>query len=128
MSQSLSKLLFFSLMTLYSTYLLGIIFFTDMVTIDMSAPWVEVYGFVSALLIVATVYSHAFSKKIFNHKTLRIILLNTAVCAIWSYLDIAIADFALMSLAEITLYTSLYFIIYPPIFFVIKDLSSNQKQ
>ena len=126
MSQRFSKFLFFSLITLYSAYLLGMVFFTDIITIDMSSPWVEVYG--SALLIVATLYSHAFRKKIFSHKALIIILINTATCATWSYLDFAITDFALMSLTEITLYTSLYFIIYPPIFYVIKDLYTSQKQ
>lgn len=126
MTRRHSKLLFFILIVLYCVYAFGLIVFPDYVVVDMSNPLVELYGLISAIIIIVSLYSHAFDKDIFNRSVIELVIINTVVCALWSYTDTALRDFELMSKFEILMFTSLYFLIYPPIISSMLDLRKKK--
>lgn len=122
MRKGYSKTLFFIFAVLYAAYILGVVFYTDVISIDMASPWLEVYGFISGIFIIMTLYSHAYRKEIFNKKMLFFILINTIACGAYSYIYTVWQDFSLMSGLEISFYTFLYLLIYQPIVNVILEL------
>ncbi len=126
MTRRHSKLLFFILIVLYCVYVFGLIVFPDYVVVDMSNPLVELYGLISAIIIIVSLYSHAFDKDIFNRSVIELVIINTVVCALWSYTDAALRDFELMSKFEILMFTSLYLLIYPPIISSMLDLRKKK--
>jgi hypothetical protein len=126
MTRRHSKLLFFILIVLYCVYAFGLIVFPDYVVVDMSNPLVELYGLISAIIIIVSLYSHAFDKDIFNRSIIELVIINTVVCALWSYTDAALRDFELMSKFEILMFTSLYLLIYPPIISSMLDLRKKK--
>ena len=125
MSRKHSKILFYGLIGLYFAYILALLLFPHTVTFDMSSPLVELYGGISTLVMIIALYAHAFDKAFLPIRLVEVIIVNTIVCALWSYIETARDDFALMSVFEIIAYTALYLILYPPIIAAMADLRSR---
>lgn len=121
----ISKVLFFILSFFYVVYIFGVVFTVDWLVMEMSNPILELYGFISGMLVLASLFSHGFSKDIFKCKTVNIILVNTMICALISYVSMLFNEFHLLSVMEVFTLTSLYLIIYLPIFFIMRELASK---
>ncbi|MGF1689596.1 hypothetical protein L4C36_23670 [Photobacterium japonica] len=95
MSRKHSKIIFYGLTSLYFAYALVLLFFPHTVTLDMSSPLVELYGGISALMMIIALYTHAYDKAFLPIRLVEVIIVNTIMCALWSYIETARDDFAL---------------------------------
>ncbi len=128
MTRRKTKFLFCILLMLYSMYGFSVIAWPELVSIDMSNAIMEIYGLLSSLLMLVCLYLYAYEKSLFHYKIVSLIIVNTILCAVVSYGETVFNDFEYMSQAEIFVFTSIYFVIYPPIISSLLRLRSCELQ